>query len=426
MSNLLQTTQFIVKELSLETKVGNVDISEIFDKLDIFDNMFLSCMSGCVMIRDGRNLLNLLQLDGNEYIKIKILKSDDLNIMQFEKRFRIFKISDIKNVNFTLKIFRLHFMSEEYLLSEQTKITKTYSGSYSSFVEKILTDTLKVSTGKSTGNKSGIATIHKSSGNIDSNIPTMTPFDTIVWISNRAVYKTLPNYVFFENKEGYNFASLDVLYSSQPICGINFNPKNINKYVGLEMFGARKFKILSTFDVMTNITGGGYAGKFTGFDTLTRELQTNKIDYVNDIFNKMKHPNKNPLLPKETDVNKQYDSRVVVYPYSLPRRNNDYVKKNNSKLANKTDNTEDYVFHRKAIFNALMQRRIQIVLPGNFDLCSGKLVEVYLPDYVSNDGGNKNYDDSMSGKYIIIGTRHTIYFNRHETIIEVATDSTNK
>jgi hypothetical protein len=40
--------------------------------------------------------------------------------------------------------------------------------------------------------------------------------------------------------------------------------------------------------------------------------------------------------------------------------------------------------------------------------------------------GDDNIDESLSGKYIIIATRQIIGLEKHETIIEVATTSTEK
>ena len=40
--------------------------------------------------------------------------------------------------------------------------------------------------------------------------------------------------------------------------------------------------------------------------------------------------------------------------------------------------------------------------------------------------GVEGVDETLSGKYIITGVRHIIRFDKHETVIEVATDSTKK
>jgi hypothetical protein len=49
-----------------------------------------------------------------------------------------------------------------------------------------------------------------------------------------------------------------------------------------------------------------------------------------------------------------------------------------------------------------------------------------MPTRAAQTRGASNEDTSLSGKYLIIGTRHIITYQKHETIVEVVTDSTNK
>ena len=166
---------------------------------------------------------------------------------------------------------------------------------------------------------------------------------------------------------------------------------------------------------------GVYAGKFVGFDTLTK---TFKITSVKTVFEKDNTQNNladglNKEKKKYSDMD---DSRVVTYPFAMPRLTASYIQSNSAEEINFADNTQDYIFQRKAIFSNLMQRRLQLMMPGNFALFSGSTVEVTVPKYAIDDGrGTK--DTSLTGKYIIIGTRHVIRADKHETLIEVATDN---
>ena len=69
-------------------------------------------------------------------------------------------------------------------------------------------------------------------------------------------------------------------------------------------------------------------------------------------------------------------------------------------------------------------RRLKLVMPGNFQLTSGFNVFFTAPSFARREVGEYNEDKSISGKYIIIATRHIITMDRHETVIEVSTDST--
>ena len=83
------------------------------------------------------------------------------------------------------------------------------------------------------------------------------------------------------------------------------------------------------------------------------------------------------------------------------------------------------MFQRRAILENLIAKRLKLVMPGNFQLTSGFNVHLSAPSYAKKEKGDSNEDISLTGKYIIIATRHIIGYNKHETIIEIASSSTN-
>ena len=72
-----------------------------------------------------------------------------------------------------------------------------------------------------------------------------------------------------------------------------------------------------------------------------------------------------------------------------------------------------------------MAKRLKLVMPGNFQLTSGFNVNVIAPSFSVKLRGDSNDDPSLSAKYVIVATRQIIGFEKHETIIEVASSSTN-
>ena len=98
---ITQTAQFKIKELSISSKFGKIDVGGIFDELNIFDTMLMPCMSGNIVIRDAIGLSQKLYFDGSELINIDISKSDEsLAVTNMKKTFRIYKQSDRKNIKF--------------------------------------------------------------------------------------------------------------------------------------------------------------------------------------------------------------------------------------------------------------------------------------------------------------------------------------
>ncbi len=426
--DIKQSTQFKIQELSLITKVGKFDIASIFDELNIFDTMLMPCISGNIVIRDAVGLSEKLYFDGSDYISINISKGGEGSITNFNRKFRVYKQTDRKNINQTSEMYILHFVAEEFVYSLQQKINQSFSGTYNESVAVILQNYLKV---PPTSNKIGV--IEKTQGIHTFIMPNLSPFDALKWIAYRAVdSKNLPNYMFFQNKYGYNFVSLSTLIGKKTIADINFNPKNLGKntQVKEETFGARDVQVISQFNLAENIMDGVYSGRFIGFDVLTRKVNVNDISFL-DVYARGKHLNKNPNVTaaKNIDglsVDAMHNSKVSLYPISSPRRYDKYTKTNDNKTSTIIDDTDNYIFQRNSILKNLTQTKLRITLPGNFGLTSGFTVNVKYPSRAILDDTSEPYDKTLYGKYLIVATRHIIRYDKHETILEVASDSTNR
>jgi hypothetical protein len=112
-------------------------------------------------------------------------------------------------------------------------------------------------------------------------------------------------------------------------------------------------------------------------------------------------------------------------PFDTAKTLSSYIKKKDPTSISKIDNTENWLFQRKAIINNLMSKRLKVAMPGNFQLTSGFNVNVEALNFGKKENGSDNNDPSLSGKYIIVGTRHIIKYDKHETLFECATTSTN-
>jgi hypothetical protein len=110
---------------------------------------------------------------------------------------------------------------------------------------------------------------------------------------------------------------------------------------------------------------------------------------------------------------------------SKNQRDSKYVKKKNPTIISENETQELFLQQRRAILSRLMEKRIRIVMPGNFQLSSGYIVNIVTPGFgASTRNEDPGFDRSLTGRYIITGTRHIISLRRQITIIEVATDST--
>jgi hypothetical protein len=423
--NVKQASQFKINELVIVTKAGKIDITGIFEELNIFDSLYMPVMSGNIVIKDSVGLSGKLFFDGSESILIDISKDENSDIAKFKKAFRIYKQANRQNDNQSSETYVLNFVSDELLYSDQQRITQSYNSTYSKIVERILLDYLKIPENNLGGvydNTLGIKKIV---------VPNLRPLEAIEWCAKRSVdSQGSPNFVFFQNLVGYNFASLSRLLTQQEILDIKFEIKNKTDSNAIEeISSARSFEVVSQNDSIKRTRSGVNSGKFVGFDPMTRTVATRNLNYGDHYLN-MKHGNENPNFSTLTNRDNQeavqsYDSKKTVSIFGAARKFSEYIKARDPNSITTQDNKEDYVFQRKALFENMNSKKLKIVMPGNFQLTSGFNVNVMAPNFAKKEKGDSNEDLSVSGKYIIVASRQVIGYDKHETIIEVATTSSS-
>lgn len=418
-----KSTQFKVNELVIATKAGNIDISNIYEELSIFDSLFMPIMNGNILIKDSIGLSGKLLFDGSESLLIDISKDENSDIANFHKAFRIYKQSDRKNDGLNNESYILHFVSNELMYSDQKRINQSYENTYAKVVEKILIDYLKVPS----NNLQGI--INPTSGLKKIVIPNLRPLEAIEWCAKRSVdTNQSPNFMFFQNLVGFNFVSLSTLLTQKEILDVKFESKNQQGKTSIEeISSARSLEVVSQANEMDKTRSGVNASKFIGFDPITRTVATKNISY-GDHYLKMKHGNENPSftqIKNKDGINntETYDAKKTVSIFAAARRYSEYIKKYDPTSISKNDNLEDYISQRKSIIKNLMARRVKIVMPGNFQLTSGLNINLLAPNFGVKERGGENEDLSLSGKYIIVASRQIIGYDKHETIIEIASTS---
>ena len=420
-----QSTQFKINELVIVTKAGSIDISGIFEELNIFDSVLVPVINGTLLIKDSIGLSGRLLFDGSESLLIDIAKDKKSDIASFRKAFRIYKQSDRKNDTQNSETFLLHFVADELMYSDQQRINQSFETTYAQMVEKILLNYLKVPS----NNLRGI--INPTSGLRKVVIPNLRPLDAIDWIAKRAVdSQDSPNFMFYQNMIGYNFASLSVLLSQPDILNVKFEPKNQEGKNSIdEISSARSLEVISQANEVEKTRSGVNAGKFIGFDPMTRTVATRNISYGDHYLN-MKHGNKNPnfsqIINRDGVNNTEtYDANKTVGSFGAARQLSEYIKKKDPTSISKEDNVESYLSQRTSIIKNLMTKRIRLSMPGNFQLTSGFNVSLVAPTFGKKMKGDDNEDPSLSGKYLIVASRQKIGYDKHETIIEIATTSSD-
>lgn len=398
----IQATSFSIAEISFIDSIGNAyDIKFIAKEVNIHTELFNNCMSGDILIEDAQNFLQSSKVHGNEYIYIKF---DTPNLYPYEKFFRVYKVSDKILKNMSSFTYRIHFCSEEFILNQQTRISKSYKGSYTNdIVYDILSTYLGVPATKiNLANFTAPATIR------DLIIPNMKPFEAINWLASMSIDSEMASaYVFYEDNYGFNFTTLRNLYEQEPYKTIKINAKNIVSSQGSNFTGVDRFEIKQPFNLLESISNGAYASSMLKLDLLRQKVESATFDPVSNNVKLL-----NEFLPVN-DAPNRFEAGLLsssAYTRYYPSTNDDMVDK--------------WLLQRASEFALLNSNRVALILPGDSQLVPGMVIDFDFPDYGPVNSSSEITKDSMhSGKYLVTSVRHKIADNKYYNYIEICKNS---
>ena len=424
---IIYPNDYTLITLTLLTSVITFDVKNILVELSYNEDLFNNTASGYLMVVDSSGFIEKLQMNGNEFIRMTFGKADTTtNII--DKTFRIFKVAKrIPENEGNTETYSLYFCSEELLLSEQYKISKSYKGKDIAYnIKDILTNFLKVPSKK-------IANIEATTGIYDFIVPNIKPFDAINWLSTYArPGPKIPgaDMVFFENKEGFNFKSIQSLSDSDNAVFYNiytYDPKNINnKNLEEEVLNVTTYEILSSYDALGEINSGMFANKLISADILTRTKKETSFDYLkywndDNTGGLNPHPITNNYTNRKGDKINDTDEACLKMVFSNFNQSNPAYT-NVIKPGSVAGNifAETYIPNRTAQLALANHTRVKMSVPGDPNLTVGVVIDFQL---ISKNPAEKLPDKFYSGNYLVTAIRHIINQSEYKTVMEVAKDS---
>lgn len=404
-----------VEQISITSRNGfTQNITNQVVGVELFEDLFSPFLSGNIIIKDSLDLINLIPLVGEELVKIKInTPSFEGNGKVIDNEFYIYKMTDIEQTGDKNKVYRLHFISPEAIVDVNKRISKSFSGKVTDIVKEIINNqTYGFETKKFLNIEDSV-----NSTKYVSNF--WSPVVNINYLLGNAVsIEGDPNYIFFENRTGFNFISLTKLYkqgSTQLFVNDawlrDFNNDGSNKRnVEEEYKRIIDISIPNGFDYMENVRAGMYASKIITYDPVTKKYASKHYNILDD-WKKESNLNAYPLVS-----NKHIDN-----PWSTVIRETKYY--NNFNKYNDVTNTRTL---QKRISQLLQAEgnRIEITVPGRTDYTVGQKVEVKL--YKSQPTSKEDtdfIDQAYSGFYIVAAINHFFTREKHECQMELIKNS---
>jgi len=382
--------------------------------IEIYEDLYSPFTSGLVVVKDSLDLANLFPITGEEFINIKIrTPTFDDKKTYIDNQYYVYKMANREMLGDRSLAYELHFISPEAIVDLNKKVSRTFSGKISDIARKLITDAHDGLESKKE------LFIENTPNNIKYVSNFWSPVKNLNFISGSAVNSNnAADYLFYENRTGLNFNSLEYLYS-QPVKQQFIYDAYMRDFGadGRSMINYEEdykriveISVPESFDYIDRSTSGMFGSKMITFDITTKQYVSKNYDML-DNFSKEVHLNQYPITSNK-NVRK---ANSLVFKYSKYYGNfTNFGDVTNTKIIQK----------RMSRLKQAESTKLNVTVPGRTDYTVGMKVNVTLNKMnpISKEE-NDVKDKIMSGDYIIAAISHNISRKKHECIMELTKDS---
>lgn len=389
------------------------DVTPQMIGIEVYEDIFTSFITGKILLKDAIDLPNLFPLVGEESLNLSFITPGSNSTDAHSGIYYIFKMDDHSKTSEREQLYVLHFMSVEGIADINKKISKTYAGKVHELVQRLVTDADGLESPKKLNlEESPAATKYTSN--------FWSPAQNITYLMGQAQNANKsPSYVFFENRVGFHFVSLDTLYGSSPVFqsfrwdnySADFTKaSSTERNLGRDYQRVMEFSIPENFNYMDGLTSGRYGSQMITYDLTTK--QYSHVGYVPE-FAKEKHLNQYPLnssyLLKKTRA-------LLINEHRYYNNFNNFGDATNTK----------FLQRRLSLISAAEASRLQITVAGRSTYTVGQKVYVEMPannQITQQDGPTATLDKIMTGFYLVAALCHKIDREKHECVMELIKES---
>ncbi len=377
--------------------------------IEIYEDIFSPFISGKIVVRDSQELLNLLPLVGEEKIILDIATPTIDEGYTIKGEFFIYKMGDRIRLSERDTGYQLYFMSKEGIIDINRKISKAYSGNITDIVKKIVVEE------DGLGSKKNL-NVETTPTNIKYISNFWSPVQNINYLAQAAINENnSPTYVFFENKFGLNFISLDSMYDLpvfRQLVWDNYTreitPAGAVKDLNKDWNRIINLNTPQTFDYIKRIQSGMYGTEMIMFDIMTK--QYTHVGFVPD-FSESKHLNKYPMWSGDAPASTRS---------TLIKEHRYY---NNFDGYQDVTNTS-HIQKRVSLMTQAEAFKLEVTVLGRTDYSAGQKINIDVPLNTQIRQETVDPQDKIySGDYIISAICHKISRDSHQCVMELIKDS---
>ena len=428
-------TAYKVAKMVLTNHAGRkYDIYPLVTDFTITESIYTPSLLLSVNIKDPVNMIEELELSGQERITVSIWKQPSTGEEQhIQHEFLISEYPVYGKFKNHLQVYTVKGISPHVFYNKFKIISRAWSGTIQDFVYNVLTKDLGY-------NPDFIEKSQKQTASISFIVPALNPIDAIAWALRRAYDETgSPWYCYESLQEGgsvpggtiwilpqSDLSSFWDQYSDyEQAVAFSHSPNTPEDY---EQRRKRIISISSRFNMSKYISGGnGAYGATTEYvDIATKSRVIKKFNYLQE-FPQMQWSNAGINLASDFKLNDQTLG-------SLPDAKFNYIPINSKAFSSGSGNyhspTQNGMLNRANSYIENLENVIHdLTLAGDFYMNAGNKLELKLPKAIDPSAKVKgsrhsdgDYDLLLSGQYIATTVVHN--FNEEYTCeVRVKRDS---
>ena len=429
MSDLLQT--YRPRLFAITTEEGKkVDITNSILAIDYFEDLVSPAIHMMVHCINKYSIVSGLPIRGGEKVEVEIeTGSGDFEFIGGQDSLRVYKVSGQEGTRMAEQ-FTLHITTQEYMKNEISRCFRKYTGKISESVKDILTNDLGT-TKFLDENIEESANSYKWMGSM------RKPFKVLEWLCPKSLSsragesdpdpKVYPSeqekargtmgFFFYENKDGFNFKSIDKLTEligsarEENVSTYNYTGKIIKSANLGNAFKIIDYAFERNIDMRSALRFGLFKNHTFLLNIDDNQLTVYNYDIKEEIGNKKLGRQEGLSVPADLG---ELPSRIIVRATGNGIMSNGGGNEDTGRAA--ADRAKS-----AARYNLLFTQALNILIPCNINLKVGDVISCEFSEMSA--GRSKEPDTEISGRYLIRELRHHFSSSQNTTSLKLIRDS---
>lgn len=419
------------------SKVVNLDANFIAG-FEIVQSMASAAYSIVLDVLDGANVLTGFPLRGEEYLNLWIKGLDQTTELKLLTR--VVRITDIKPSQSANSVtFKMHLASVSSWKSLTKKVVRPFNSSINLIAKEVFEDSFEVLSNTAeeldptTNAVMPYATqrwkldgaeqdryfyIQPTDGFSKGIIPDLIPSEAMNFLASRAYsadsksqtfrfFETLENYYFCTDEyfiqKANNRSIVNLFYA--PI--VDYTPTELES----QMCRVENVHILNKgIDSITDVMSGSYNNQVIEVDLIRRTFNISEFDFQNARYIDMNGTPRNPADQASNPHTERFRTESFVNNPKTFMVFKNYLGPGDQEQSNPLHPDRymaEIAHNRVSYYHHLNNTSVAVALKGRLDLRPGMIANLSIPRLNGAEPSNAIHD-SLSGKYLIQGTSHTM------------------